>query len=107
MTLLRTALVTAGVAAAIGLIFIGGGSSWVPKPWDLPPDSARYLVYDYLLVKYRWVTMVVMVVYGITLAVTFKQEFVGLLKIEGGKDFWFRLLLPCLLLVLMALFWST
>ena len=106
MTPLRTVLVTLGVALAFGLIFIGG-NSWVPKPWDLPPDSTRYVIYDYLLVKYRWATAAVIVIYGISVAVTFKQQFVGLLKIEGGKEFWIRLLLPGLLLVLMALFWST
>ena len=106
MTPLRTALLTVGLAVAISLIFIGG-NNWVLKPWDLPRDSARYLVYDFLLVKYRWVTAAVMVGYGIALALTFKQEFVGLLKIEGGKEFWIRLLLPGLLLVLMVLFWST
>ena len=106
MTPLRSVLVTVGVVLAFGLIVIGG-NSWVPKPWDLPPDSARYLIYDYLLVKYRWVTAAVVVIYGILVALTFKQQFIALLKIEGGKEFWIRLLLPCLLLILGALFLST
>jgi hypothetical protein len=106
MALLRTALVTVGVVLAFGLMFVGG-NRWVGKPWELPPDSARYLAYDYLLVKHRWVTAAVIVVYGILLAATFRQEFARSFKIEGGKEFWIRLLLCSLILGLLALFWST
>ena len=105
MRLLRTTLIILGVVIASALVFIGA-NSWVADPWDLPPDSARYLAYDYLLVKHRWVTAAFIVLYGVLLAASFKREFVQSLKIEGGREFWIRLLLCSVILLSLGLLWS-
>jgi hypothetical protein len=86
-------------------VFISGGG-WFGDPWDLAPDSPRYLAYDYLLVKHRWLTASGGLMYGILLAAVFRRQFVESFRIEAGREFWIRLLVCSALLVSAAILWA-
>ena len=103
MSVLRTTLIIVGVVLFFGLVFIVG-NEWLPDPWELPPDSARHLAYEYFLVKHRWVTAAAILIYGFLVAVVFKRELPQAL-IELGWEFWIRLLL-CSVLLVLALLWA-
>jgi hypothetical protein len=105
MTSLRIALIAVGVVLLFGLVFIGG-NAWVKDPWDLPPQSGRYLAYDYFLVEHRWLTAAAMLIYGVLVAVVFKRQVLHSFKFEFGLAFWLRLLLCSVILVSVVL-WST
>jgi TRAP-type C4-dicarboxylate transport system permease small subunit len=104
--LLRATLIVVGVVFLFGLLLAAGGGIWVDRPWEFPRHSARYLAYDYFLVRHRWLTAAAMLIYGVVVAVVFRRELFQSLKPEFGREFWLRLLL-CSVIIVSLVLWTT
>ncbi len=103
MSVLRATLITVGVVLFVGVLFIIG-NRWLPHPWQLPPDSARHVAYDYFLVQHRWVTAAALLIYGLLVAAVFKRE-LPQAAMNLGWEFWIRVVL-CSVLLALALLWA-
>ena len=106
MILFRATLMIIGLVLLVGLFLIGGGGSWVDKPWEFPSQSARYQAYDYFLVRHRWLTATALLIYGVVVAVVFRREIFQSLKLDFGREFWLRLFL-CSVIVVSLVLWTT
>ena len=74
MKIFKAFLIALGFLFLSGMIFIGGSSGIMERPWDLSHDALRFRAYDFFFVKHRVTTLSVIGVYGVLAVVVLWKE---------------------------------
>ena len=74
MKIFKAFLIALGFLFFSAMIFIGGSSGIMERPWELPHDALRFRAYDYFFVKHRVTTLSVIGVYGIVAVIVMWKE---------------------------------
>ena len=74
MKIFKAILIALGFLFFSAMIFIGGSSGIMERPWDLSHDALRFRAYDYFFVKHRVTTLSVIGVYGVVAVIFLWRE---------------------------------
>ena len=74
MKIFKAILIALGFLFFSAMIFIGGSSGIMERPWELPRDALRFRAYDYFFVKHRTETLSVIGVYGVVAVIFLWRE---------------------------------
>ena len=107
MNTLQIVLMFIGAVFALLIFFVTG--TFGADIWDASPISIRYRLYDFLMIRHKWLTVISLLFYLAFVVIAFKKEVRQAFSIEESvSEFHVRIVAyVALLLVLVGLtLWS-